>query len=556
MAKSESKSMKGTDKSSSSGMRNPLEALATQTIKSQQMQGGRYGKHPLDALASSKAMVGRNINTPPLVILHHNNRVETSDHVAAKQPEMTSERSTAASTTDISDLHHPSFFEAGESEFELMHVKVTVLGLSGILSERKQKKSSSSSSTLKAATSTNNVVSPLAKDVRNSYGEESTIHTNDHASNDTTTLSEKDNTPTTAVLTYQRNVSNSSTAIASHLPSIPLGMPTSSFGFVNRYQASWAADAAIPFLNDEENVGEQSTFTLLRVMMREPFHPDDTRTGTNISSFVHETIDLRINLAKGNELIPLGVATLVISGDEEGQVMMSVPAKSVRVKKGKTILVEAERRTPKTRRPTMFRRKIPARPSFGSDSQRKYALDENATLRVLVQAIPHGTLKAAEASKARREIMMRRELERLTEENSIVESKAARLARKEVRLQQLSEMGPSTPKEVPFPKTLLSEPRFSFFCGSNFCSSMIKDEEDNDAVKSVKGNTKCVSKKIDITANSGTIDQFFKEQLGISYPSSSDMSSVSGSVSSSESESEEENFGRHINRKIVVAHKR
>ena len=537
-------------------MRHPLEALATQTIKSHQSHG-RNGKHPLDLLASSKAMGGKNIQTPPRLIIHHDESQGTADHVAAKQPQMTFERSSATSITDISDLHHPSFFEAGESEFELMHVKVTVLGLSGILSERKQKKSSTTTS--KANKSINTVASsPLSKDVRISSGEDSTHHTNDVGSNDINTLSDKDNTPTTAVLSYQRNVSNSNTAIASHLPSTPLGLPTSSFGLVNRYHASWAADAAIPLLHDEEHVEEPSTFTLLRVMMREPFHPDDTRAGTNIPSFVHETIDLRINLAKGNELIPLGIATLVISGDEEGQVLMSVPAKSVRVKKGKTILVESDRGTRQPRRPAIFRRKVPARPSFGSDPLRKYALDENATLRVLVQAIPHGTLKAAEASKARREMMMRRELKRLTEENSIVESKAARLARKEARLQQLSEMGPSTPKEVPLPKTLpQSEPIFSFFCGSNFCTSIVKEEDDNDIVNNVLADTKFATKKMDVSANSGTIDQFFKEQLGISYPSSSDMSSVSGSVSSSESESdEEEKFGRHINRKIVVAHRR
>ena len=471
--------------------------------------------------------------------------------VAALPPETVSARSATASNTDISDLHHPSFFEAGDSEFELMHVKVTVLGLTGIMSEKTTKNNSVpviSSKYLRSPP-------PPIKD-GGSSSEETTQSNLGFGSQDTNTFSDKEKNPTTAVLSYRRNVSNSQTSIASHLPSLPLGMPASSFGFANRYMASWPASSVIPFIG-EKDIAEQSTFTLLRVMMREQYNPDDTRAGTNISGFVHETIDLHINLARGGELIPLGIATLVISGDEEGQVTMSVPAKSVQVKKGKRVVLDENSK--KVRRPKLFK-KAPARPYFHSDPERTFHLDENATLRFSLQCIPHGTMKAAEASEARRVILMQRGLERMKEENSVMDRcKADRRARRQAKLRELAERGPATPKPIPIPDRAEQVPtstsNFGFLCVSQYCGNLVNDEGeyslDDIAIE------KLLARENDLAVDGGTIDKYFRNQLGISYSvSSSDVSSVSASASSSEFESEEdETATRHLNRKITIAHR-
>jgi hypothetical protein len=527
--------------------------LATNAARTK--SGTKIGKPVLDPQTAQKSLDTKSIATsgrPPSG--SKSTSGSKSGNTANKEALATLSAKTAPSVaaSTVSDLHHPLFFEAGESEFELMHVKVTVLGLTGILSEKNPEK--------KLPSTTPKASGPSSKLLSSNGGsvcEESTLTSVDLNSDDANAFTNKDGTPTTAVLSYQRNVSNSETTIVSHLPSMPLGMPTSSFGFVNRYMASWPAETAIPFLHGDDVI-EQSTFTLLRVMMRQPYTSGDTRASTNISTYVQDTIDLKINLARGRELIPLGVATLVISGDEDAPVVVNVPAKSVRVKNGKATVVGASSKK-KSRAPKIFR-KVPALPCFVSDPSRKFNLDENATLRVSIQTIPHGTLKAAEASRARREIMIRKELNRMQDESSVaVESKTSRRARREAILEELSKLGPPTPTNIPLFGQLKSQLQsqslkssLGLFCGSQLCMAQVKEEVEPFDEKELK----MIKKAMDYTVDTRTIDNYLKDQLGMSYASSSeDLSSVSGSESSSQSESEEEDVQRHLNRKITIRHR-
>ena len=462
--------------------------------------------------------------------------------VAATLP-ATTVMSSAAST--ISDLHHPMFFEAGESEFELMHVKVTVLGLTGIICEKIPAKKLPSTAP-KASGPTGKLLSPHG----GSVSEDSTLTSLDLYSDDTSALTTKDGTPTTAVVSYRRNVSNSETTIVSHLPSMPLGMPTSSFGFVNRFIASWPAETAIPLLH-EDDIVEQSTFTLLRVMMRQPFTSGDTRASTNISTYVQDTIDLEIKLARGTELIPLGVATLVFSGDEEAPVVVNVSAKPVLVKNGKATVVGASSRSQKKSRAPKIFRKSGTSPCFASDPSRKFTLDDNATLRVSIQTIPQRTLKAAEASRARREIMIGKKLNRMKNETTVAdETKTARRARREAELANPNKVPPFGPWKS---QTQSLKSSLGLFCGSQSCMAQVNEE----LVPFDEKELTTTKKAMDYTVDMRTIDNYLKDHLGVSYASSSESwSSVSGSESSSESESEEEDVQRHLNRKITIRNRK
>ena len=106
------------------------------------------------------------------------------------------------------------------------------------------------------------------------------------------------------------------------------------------------------------------------------------------STYVHEKVELNINLSRGTELIRLGTASLVISGEEEGEILINVPAKAFvhksknmnkkKFKKGKAI-------------------KSNKYGYFANDLTRRYSLEENATLRVGIRVIPQDTLDIAEA---------------------------------------------------------------------------------------------------------------------------------------------------------------
>ena len=262
---------------------------------------------------------------------------------------------------------------------------------------------------------------------------------------------------TTAVITFRRNVSNSTTTIASHMPSKPLGGPLlSSCGVtrsgnrkhhkknkVHKYLARWPASDAcqssfVGAHDDKVNPShdqmllDQSTFALERVMMKEPY--DRTTQALSSSHFVRETIEVQINLSKGTEMIPLGVATMVVNGDEEGPIIMSVPAKAV-VYKGKKKVVrdDHKRRDKQSKNSTATHtssasktnassvhhqhattacstplsaarlfQKSSRKMAFPSDPTRRYTLDDNASLKIALQVIPNEALKETAAAKARR----------------------------------------------------------------------------------------------------------------------------------------------------------
>ena len=438
--------------------------------------------------------------------------------------------------SDVSDLQQVSLFDFGESEFELMHVKVTVHALTGMLSEKERTKTKKAI----AALTPRSMKKELSVALDDSFASSLSSMSSNGPRND-----KKDKNPTLAVASFGRNVTSSQTSIKTHLPSLPLGIPTSSFGYVNRYMAQWKEPK--PLFLQEGEVDDQSSFTFLRVMMREPTENKTEVYGANTvaSKYVHETLDIEINLSRGKEIIPLGVATLAITGDEEGPHQMNLPARAVVFKGNKTIVGNSVD-VKKSR--GLFKKKV-KRAAFASDPKRKYFLDENATLRVTVNITPQEAINDARA-KEQAKAMVREQMEKMKKQmelemecqdennNSIVTETH----------QTLNTCSSDSESDIPH-KNQENNSHIIFstglFCNSAACSGT---EEKN------KGDSLCMKeeKSEDYSVDTSAFDQMVQEKYGYSLASS-----VLSSVSESDSSSDESVDGDiHINRKIVVRKKK
>ena len=426
--------------------------------------------------------------------------------------------------SDVSDLQQVSLFDFGESEFELMHVTVTVHALTGLMSDR--------SSMKKRAF---DVLTPKSKKTMDSFPE-GTASSSSMSSNGAGSYVDKAKIPTFAVATFGRNVTSSETSIKTHLPSRPEGMPTSSFGYVNRYMAQWQ-EPKPHFLEEPDEVDPVSSFTFLRVMMREGINiGEEMQASSTISKYVHETIDIEINLSRGKEIIPLGLATLAITGDEKGPTQMSLPARPI-VYKGRKAVVGNS--TDLQRRKSNFLKKKMKRSSFPSDPKRTFFLDENATLLVTVVITPQESIDDAYARAQAKAMTRQMKLEEYQDENSIVlkEQLPSRTSPKPASI--------GKNKNPPVQKTPSSFLKQSLLCGS--CTALGGNKVE------VKNSSSCEDEETgDYTQDSSTFEQEVQEKYGYSLASSV-LSSVSESESSYSDESEDP---RIIKLKPVVIRKR
>jgi len=458
-------------------------------------------------------------------------------------------------------INNPIFFEEHTgSEFELMHIKVTLYGLTGILCEKKKER--------KSRKSEEHLPRKLQPSTQNSLPSSvSSLSSNGSTGiPKTTTESEQDEmfaSATHAVVTFKRNVSNSATSISSHLPSMPIGDSSSSFGFVKRYMASWPAEKASPMLKQEDtHLLDQSTFEVQRVMMKESYTPENgTGSADNIANYAYESIELQVHLKRGVEMIPLGMATLVISGEEEGPRRAHLPVKPVSYK-GKKMIVSDPSTKSKTRSGKASRlfKKSARKPHFPSYPSEFFTLDETASLKIAVQVIPHEALKETGAARARRvkeEEQRKKTLDftpieqvppavetetdsdySLVAGDSRVEGNKARSIFSSPCTPQNQIVEPLTPKTTGF-----------------FCANLCLTEPSNN-FKMLPDKAKALppvavsESSFDATEASGSVNE--NRYLGKESAKSFE-SSVLSSVSESESESEsEEDEGVHLNRRIVI----
>uniref|UniRef100_A0A7S3DM83 Uncharacterized protein n=1 Tax=Entomoneis paludosa TaxID=265537 RepID=A0A7S3DM83_9STRA len=105
-----------------------------------------------------------------------------------------------------------------------------------------------------------------------------------------------------------------------------------------------------------------------------------------VSTHVHETVELCIFVGRGQELIPLGICSFVITGDEEDEVIHNAP---VRVPSPGTSTFERHFA------PTRKQKRKNWKPCFSNNRLQHYGLDGNANIQLGVRVIPQRTLAAA-----------------------------------------------------------------------------------------------------------------------------------------------------------------
>ena len=208
-----------------------------------------------------------------------------------------------------------------EDKFELMNVTVVVYGLNGILCEKEPTKKKRQKLGRRGDSSHRRGDRSVGKSIAGG----STISSLDVSTASDESFLDNPNAPTTAVVSFRKNAFSSHTSLETFLPSIPLSLPSSTMGNKSRYGASWPSEQS-ELVGDSDNIA-RSSFKLTRCMQQEAFVPGETRAtaASAVSNYVKETMELRINLSRGTELVPLGTASIVISGDEEGEVQMHVP---------------------------------------------------------------------------------------------------------------------------------------------------------------------------------------------------------------------------------------
>ncbi|CAB9499971.1 expressed unknown protein [Seminavis robusta] len=256
-------------------------------------------------------------------------------------------------------------------DFDLMNITITIYGITGVMCEEKEekKKSKRKNSTSKVPVTT-----------------KQTAETDDE-------VSEPKGFPTTVAASVGRNAISSQTLIETFYPSQPIEI-TSIPGQTTNLSALWQMPPAALMsaearqMEDSNSLPCESSFQLLRMMMKKPY----TRGQVLVENYVHEQVQIGVNLCRGTELMELGVATLIITGEEEGQILMHVPARpsaNPGIRDAKTCRSSKKNKESK-------KKKKPRKAYFRDDNKRTFRLGENASLYVGVQVNPQRDVEAAE----------------------------------------------------------------------------------------------------------------------------------------------------------------
>ena len=267
-----------------------------------------------------------------------------------------------------------------EEEFDLIEINITIYSVSGIVSARKKKKSRK----------------VLSRGFKNGLGSKSissgpsraTSHGSTAActidSSDSGETGRDDGIPTTAVISCKRQAVNSNSVVETFLPSLPLSaisVPGNSFSA--RYNAHWTS-TQMEKRDVKEN--DPSTFKVVRRMTRESFRPDVK--AEQIGIYVNEIVDLQVCLGHGKDMIMLGASSLVVTGEEEGEVFMNLPLRQLT----KVQLAEAK-----------SQKKISCNTAFPHDSKTEYSLDENAAMKVGIRVEPYDQVERKDQTRAVKE---------------------------------------------------------------------------------------------------------------------------------------------------------
>lgn len=185
--------------------------------------------------------------------------------------------------------------------------------------------------------------------------------------------------PVTTFVSCKKNVSSTRT-IATHVPSLPLNKPSSSHaGKLHHFLVRWPADF-------DPHGDALSTFKLSRLMKKE-----SSTSGPVGFGYVPEEVELTIGLMRGSEMITLGIANLVITGEETEEMIIDLPI-NVTKEALKDTKTKNRRRSAsplrKLRSPSKSSSKAMKPKAFPSDPKRKYKLSEQSMIRLQVQITP------------------------------------------------------------------------------------------------------------------------------------------------------------------------
>jgi hypothetical protein len=297
----------------------------------------------------------------------------------------------------VKRLAVPVLLDAVEAaSFDLMEIQLTVYGLTGVIASKKEarKPNRRRPSVPTNLFSKRHPTQPTTTQPTTASASNSTLEaasTSIGASQSLTShesyeMPADDGVPVTAVVSFQRNAFSSTTSLETFLPSLPL-VASSSIrpGSSYRYQASWMRKKTG---NEAHNMSRSSswrkgssaseaesdkdacTFKVIRTMRRESYRPGVSIE--DVSNYSYETVDLNVLVGHRQNLVSLGVASLVVTGDEEGENVVKIPVRQSSTKNVKG----------------RGKGKGSSASFLPHDPEWRYSLEENATLCVGVRVVP------------------------------------------------------------------------------------------------------------------------------------------------------------------------
>lgn len=192
--------------------------------------------------------------------------------------------------------------------------------------------------------------------------------------------------PVNAYISCMKNVSKSR-QIATHVPSLPLTVSAANFGDkLHNFLVRWPADF-------DPHGDALSTFKLSRLMKKDSYCDYDSYGSGIQSGFVPQEIELSIGIMRSSEMMKLGKANLIITGNETEELYIDIPIVAEKESAGKS-KVDGTSPSPLKRSSSKLfgksrKEKGPMKPqSFAADSRRKYFFNEHSMIRLQVQISP------------------------------------------------------------------------------------------------------------------------------------------------------------------------
>lgn len=277
--------------------------------------------------------------------------------------------------------------------FEMMEIHITLYTLSGLLyqkrkpGDKRRRRMNQHASRLKNRSGTKGGGASVASDLQSNFGGTTLSTITDSSAHNDLTGFEMDHTlaPTTAVVSSTRYDPLSQSPMETFIPSMPLHRLSRGDSQALRYNARWNTSSPSRMVQSEQE--SSPTLKVLRLMHQQQY-VRSARIG-EVSMYEHEKVDLCVFLGRGKELIPVGVVSFIVTGDEETETVLNLPLKKPAV--GSQLFERHFKQTKRKKRTQDY---------FENDPKHCFSIGGNATLRVGVRAFPQRELKEADERSA------------------------------------------------------------------------------------------------------------------------------------------------------------